>query len=108
MVVETDMVLSAHLNEFDELNEEKCTKLRGLPAVHFSHAALYRDYNAHDVNQRPEIMRKWSENWRDICGSTRSSNDAKDDENSGGVKEKDDVSQLRTSSERGLIHPTGT
>ena len=112
VVVETDMVLSAHLNEFDELNEEKCTKLRGLPAVHFSHAALHRDYNAHDVIQRPEIMRKWSENWRGICGSTRSSNDAKDDENSGEDKEEDHDSQLlrQDASESSTLrlHNTGT
>ena len=71
-------VFGGSLKGFDDLNERKCTQLRGLPAVHFSHAAIHNDYGAH-VSQRPDIMRRWHENWRGICRP----NDAKDDENSG-------------------------
>ena len=111
VVVDPARVFGGPSKEFDDLNEEKCTKLRGLPAVHFSHSTLDQNYNAH-VNQRPEIMRKWSENWRDICGSIRSSNDTKDDENSGEDKEEDDDSQLlrQDASESSTLrlHNTGT
>ena len=111
VVVDPARVFGGPSREFDDLNDEKCTKLRGLPAVHFSHSTLDQNYNAH-VNQRPEIMRKWSENWREICGSTRSSNDTKDDENSGEDKEEDDDSQLlrQDASESSTLrlHNTGT
>ena len=81
-------VFGGPLKGFDDLNERKCAQLRGLPAVHFSHAAIHNEYGA-SVNQRPEIMRKWIDNWRGICRS----NDAKDGENSGEDRKEDDDSQ---------------
>ena len=88
VVLGPNRVFSGPLKGFENLNERKCAQLRGLPAVHFSHAAIHNDYGAH-VKKRPEIMRKWIDKWRDICRS----NDAKDDENSGRDREEDDDSQ---------------
>lgn len=83
-----DRVFAGSLMRFDDFNEIKCTQLRRVPAVHFSHAAISRDYGAH-VSQRPDIMRRWHKNWRGICRS----NGAKDDENSGEDREEGDDSR---------------